>query len=199
MSWILPLCLVIVFLVCVLMSLASGLWGNLIMIFNVILAGLIATNYFEPVAVWLDGQMPSYTFFVDFLAMWGVFALSVVVLRAITDILSRVKVRFKKPVELAGGLACGAIVGWLMVCFTLFSLHTAPLAHTFLWGAFVPGEDMFLGMAPDRMWGRFAAGQSDAENGALTAGEEFSLYGYMERYAMRRAAFELEPEMRTKR
>jgi hypothetical protein len=58
---------------------------------------------------------------------------------------------------------------------------------------------MFLGMAPDRMWGRFAAGQSDADSGALTTGQEFALLGYMERYALRRAAFELEPEMRTKR
>jgi hypothetical protein len=199
MSWTLPVCLAVVFLVCLLMSLASGLWGNLIMIFNVILGGLIATNYFEPLAVWLDEQAPSYTFFWDFLAMWGIFALSVVVLRAITDILSRVKVRFKKPVELAGGLVCGAIVGWLMVCFTLFSLHTAPLALTSFGGGFVPGSDMFLGMAPDRMWGRFAAGQSDADGGALATGQEFPLLGYMERYALRRAAFELEPEMRTKR
>ena len=199
MAWILTICLIIVFLVCVLMSLASGLWGNLIMVFNVILAGLIATNYFEPLAVWLDGQMPSYTYFWDFLAMWGIFALAIVVLRWITDTLSLVKVRFKKPVEVAGGLVCGGVLGWLMVCFTLFSLHTAPLAHTFFGGGFRPGTNMFLGTAPDRIWGRIAAGQSDAESGPLTTGQEFSLYGYMERYASRRAAFELEPEMRTKR
>ena len=46
MAWLLDVCLVIIFLVCLLMSLASGLWGNLIMIFNEIIAGLIATNYF---------------------------------------------------------------------------------------------------------------------------------------------------------
>jgi hypothetical protein len=199
MSWILSVCLVIVFLVCVLMSLASGLWGNLLMAFNVLLAALIATNYFEPFAGWLDDQMKSYTFFWDFLAMWGIFALSVVLLRAITDTLSRVKVRFKKPIEMAGGLLCGAVVGWLMVCFTLFSLHTAPLGLTSFGGGFVPGSNMFLGMAPDRTWGRFAVAQSDADNGPLTAGEEFALFPYMERYARRRAAFELEPEMRTKR
>ena len=59
MAWILNLCLVIIFLVCLLMSLASGLWGNLIMVFNVILAALIATNYFEPLAGWLDGRWPA--------------------------------------------------------------------------------------------------------------------------------------------
>jgi uncharacterized membrane protein required for colicin V production len=199
MAWILNLCLIIVFLVCVLMSLASGLWGNLIMIFNVILAALIATNYFEPLAGWLDDQMPSYTFFWDFLAMWGIFALAVVVLRAITDTLSSVKVRFKKPVELAGGLVCGAVVGWLMVCFTLFSLHTAPLAPFFIKGAFNPAANMFFNLAPDRQWARFAQGQSDAENGPLSAGEEFDTRRYLGWYLVRRALFDMEPEMRTKR
>ena len=56
MAWTLNVCLAIVFVVCVLMSLASGLWGNLIMIFNVLLAALIATNYFEPLAAWLAEQ-----------------------------------------------------------------------------------------------------------------------------------------------
>jgi Colicin V production protein len=198
MAWLLILCLIIIFLVCLLMSLASGLWGNLIMVFNVILAALIATNYFEPLAGWLDGQMPSYTFLLDFIAMWLIFALAVVVLRAITDTLSRVKVRFKKPVELVGGLVCGGIVGWLMICFTMFSLHTAPLGYTFLGGGFDPATNMFFGTAPDRSWGRFAAGQSDVENGPLTSGQEFELAAYLQRYAGRRAAFEQQPALRVK-
>jgi hypothetical protein len=198
MAWILNLCLVIIFLVCLLMSLASGLWGNLIMVFNVILAALIATNYFEPLAGWLDGQMRSYTFLLDFISMWLIFSLAVIILRAITDTLSRVKVRFKKPVELVGGLVCGGIVGWLMVCFTLFSLHTAPLGETFLRGGFNPGTNMFFGTAPDRLWGRFAASQSDPESGPLTAGEEFGLFRYLSFYKQRRAEFEDQPELLTK-
>jgi hypothetical protein len=198
MAWILNLCLVIIFLVCLLMSLASGLWGNLIMIFNVILAALIATNYFEPLAGWLDGQMSSYTFVLDFVSIWLIFALAIVILRAITDTLSRVKVRFKKPVELVGGLVCGGIVGWLMICFTLFSLHTAPLGVTFLGGGFNPGAKMFFGMAPDQQWLKFAREQSNPDNGPLTAGEPFEPLRYMLFYAGRRAQFQLQPEIRTK-
>ena len=198
MTWLLNLCLTIVMVVCILMSLTSGLWGNLIMIFNVILAGLIATNYFEWLAGWLDKQMPSYTYLWDFSAFWAIFALSIIVLRAITDTLSRVKVRFKKPVEISGGLVCGAIVGWMMVCLALFSLHTAPLSIRFMDGGFKPEENMYFGTAPDRFWGRFAAGQSNTENGALAAGEEFNLLRYLGWYALRRAAFESEPELRTR-
>jgi len=197
MTWVLYLCLIVIFAVCVIMSLASGLWGNLLMIFNVILAGLIATSYFEPLARWLENQMPTYTYLWDFVAIWVVFSLAAGLLRALTDTMSRVKVRFKKPVELAGGLLCGAIIGWLMICFTLFSLHTAPLAEQFMGGAFNPGQNMFFGLAPDRRWGRFAAGQSDP--GRLGAGEEFKLNEYLFYYKTRRAAFELEPAMRVKR
>ena len=104
-----------------------------------------------------------------------------------------------RTVEVAGGLICGGVVGWLMVCFTLFSLHTAPLAPFFMKGGFNPGSNMFFGTAPDRGWARFAQGQSNADSGALSAGEEFVTQRYLEWYKKRREAFELEPEMRTKR
>ena len=74
--------------------------------------------------------------------MWAIFSLSVII-RGSTSTLSRVKVRFKKPVELAGVLLCGAIIGWLMVCFSLFSLHTPPLATQFLGGGFNSGTTCF--------------------------------------------------------
>jgi hypothetical protein len=198
MAWILNLCLSVVMIVCILMSLTSGLWGNLIMIFNVIMAGLIATNYFEPLAGWLDSQMPSYTYLCDFIAFWAIFALSVVVLRAITDTLSRVKVRFKKPLEMGGGLFAGAILGWVMVCLVLFSLHTAPLGYTFFRDGFNPETKMYFGMGPDQQWGGFAGGQSDADNGPLTAGVKFDMPTYRVWYAARRANFEKESELRTK-
>jgi hypothetical protein len=198
MDWILNVCLVIIFLVCLLMSLASGLWGNLIMIFNVILAALIATNYFEPLAGWLDGQMSSYTFVLDFVSMWLIFALAIVILRAITDTLSRVKVRFKKPVELAGGLVCGGIIGWLMICFTLFSLHTAPTGLGFVRIGFLPATKMFFGTAPDQQWMRFAREQSNPDNGPLAAGEPFVPVRYMDFYIVRRVQFALQPGIRTK-
>ena len=170
MAWILYVCLIAILLICVIMSLASGLWGNLLMIFNVILAGLIATSYFEPLARWLENQMPSYTYLLDFIAIWAVFAVAAAVLRVATDTLSRVKVRFKKPVELAGGLFCGGVMGWIMICFTLFSLHAAPLALAFMHGGFDPLANMFFGTAPDRQWMRFARTASDVESGPLKIG-----------------------------
>jgi hypothetical protein len=198
MDWLLNISLIVIFLICVLMSLASGMWGNLIMFFNVILAALIATSYFEPLAGFLEKQLPSFTYLWDFIALWGLFAASTMVLRTLTDLLSRVKVRFKKPVELVGGLLCGALVGWVMVCFTLFTMHTSPLAPFFMDGAFKPGQKMLFGLGPDLSWISFARQQSNPEKGALSGASSradmFDPDGmFIARYGVRRGMFAREP------
>jgi hypothetical protein len=205
MGWLLNIILLLIWLTCIIMSLASGLWGNVIMIFNVVIAALVATNYFEPLADFLDKQMPSFTYFWDFVAMWLLFAAVCGILRAFTDALSKVKVRFKKPVELGGGLFCGAVVGWIMVCFTLFSLHASPLHPAFLGGGFNSFAPMFFGIAPDRQWGAFADGQSTG--GPLASGDERFVFisrnpkdrSYVTSYLTRRATFATSTTSRVKK
>ena len=129
----------------------DGMWGNAIRLINVIIAALLAMNFFEPLARLLEGWWPSWTYCWDFIALWGVFTLSIVVLRTVTDLVSRVKVRFLKIVDQIGSAGFAALIGWVMVCFTLTTLHTAPLGQTFLFGAFQAGKPMFLGiMSPDQ-------------------------------------------------
>ena len=55
--------LLVIFFVCVAMLWNEGLWGNAIMLINVTTAALIATCYFEPVAVFLNGHLKSFTYF----------------------------------------------------------------------------------------------------------------------------------------
>jgi hypothetical protein len=151
---LLNLVLFAVFLACVAMHVREGLWSNAISFFNVMTAALIASNYFEPLADWLTNRWPSYTYVFDYLALWLIFSVVMILLRTATDYASRVKVRFKMPVDWAGGVFFACWIGWIMVCFTTFSLHTAPLARNFMSGAFQPEPDdsMFLGLAPDRQW-----------------------------------------------
>ncbi len=187
------------------MSLAGGLWGNVIMLFNVVIAALVATNYFEPVAEFLDKQMPTFTYFWDFVAMWLLFAAVCGVLCAFTDAMSKVRVRFKKPVEIGGGLFFGAVIGWIMICFTLFSLHASPLHTTFMGGGFNPFEPMFFGTAPDRQWGAFVAGQST--DGPLASGDEQFVFisrnpqnrSFVTSYMKRRENFATEKTSRVKK
>ena len=75
------------------------------------------------------------------------------VFRTVTDLASRVRVRFLTIVDFWGGVAVSASIGWVMVCFTLASLHMAPLAQYPFLGSFQPQNGMFFGVLyPDREW-----------------------------------------------
>ena len=157
------LCLIIVG-ACVAFLFRDGLWSNAICLVNVILAGLLAMNFYEPLANWLtnfNADLHSYVVFFDFLAMWICFILSAVVFRVCTDSVSRVRVRFLKVVDVWGGVVMSLCIGWVMLGFTLTSLHAGPLDQYPFFGTFQPQNNMFLGMlAPDREWLGFTKYQS---------------------------------------
>jgi hypothetical protein len=196
--------LVAEFFVCVASLHSGGIWGNAIALVNVVTAALLATNFWEPLADWLQQQEATYTYIWDFVAIWGLFAVAMIVMRTLTDTLSRVKVRFKKSFDMPGGLFLAAWTGWVMVCFTLMTLHTAPLARNFLYGAFQekPDSRMFFGLAPDRKWLGFVHKHSLGGLGrAAPPGQanthEFDQNGdYIYKYAARRARFEQQLDVR---
>jgi uncharacterized membrane protein required for colicin V production len=150
--YLLPFFMFIVMLACIGWCYPDGLWSNAIRLVNTVTAALVATNFFEPVARWLDSVGSSYTYLWDFLALWGLFALTTVVLRALTDSISRVKVKFLKLADRIGSGILSIWIGWVMVCFTMATLHTAPLSRNFLFNGFQPKSRMIMGLAPDRLW-----------------------------------------------
>ena len=99
-----------------------------------------------------DDWAPGYTYLWDFLALWVLFVLCMLVLRTLTDQVSRVKVRFLKRADQVGGTVFSLWVGWVMICFAMMTLHTAPLARHFLFGGFQPEQRMVAGMCTDRQW-----------------------------------------------
>ena len=156
-SWILSLLLLGIFAACLGTLHPEGLWSNAIRLVNVVTAGLLAMNFYEPVAKYLTSQMDTYTIFWDYLAIWAVFSAAVMVGRTVTSTLSTVKVRFPKIVDQVGGGVLAAWIGWVMVCFTVTTLHTAPLSRNFFFASFQPKESMFFGVfAPDRQWLAFS-------------------------------------------
>ena len=121
-------------------------------------------NFYEPLATWLtnySADLHTYVVFFDFLALWTCFIFFAVVFRACTDAVSRVRVRFLKIVDLWGGVVLSLCIGWVMVGFTLTSLHAGPLGQYPFLGSFQPQNSMFIGMlAPDREWLGFTKYQS---------------------------------------
>ena len=159
---ILSTLLVLIFAACLGFLYTEGLWSNAIRLVNVITAALLAMNFFEPASRWLYTQIPTFNSVLDFLSLWGLFALFMIVFREITDRVSRVNVRFLKIADQVGGGLLAAWIGWVVVCFTLTTFHAAPLGKNFLFGAFRPGENMFLGMAaPDLEWLGFTKRMSE--------------------------------------
>ena len=188
------LILLVLFFGCIAAWAKAGLWSNLITLFNIITAALLACNYWEPLSNWLDKQDASYTYLVDFISLWGIFAVSMGLMCAATDALSKVKVKFKQPVDLAGGIVIAAWASWILVCFTTMSLHTAPLARSFLGFQPEPQSRMMFGLAPDHRWLGFLHKES---LGALSGGQVFDPQGeYIFKYSDRRGRFEKEKDMR---
>ena len=132
----------------------QGLWSAAITLINLLLAMLLATNLFEPIC-WLVELVggKSLTYLLDFCILWVLFAVFFSIFRGITDLLSWNRVQFDLPVEMAGRSVLALWCGWLVVCFTAFTLQTAPLGVENPLGAWSsPADKTFLGIGPDRLW-----------------------------------------------
>jgi hypothetical protein len=146
-----------------------GLWGAAVTLINMTIAMLIAMNLFEPLSDVGESQDASFTFLFDFVMLWMVFFFTFGFLRLITDMLSKTRVKFDLPIEMAGRSILAIWCGWLMVCFTAFSLMMAPLNSESPLGAWeTPRMGSFLGMAPERLWLGFIHSRS---RGALSRGK----------------------------
>ena len=185
----------------------DGLWHSVITFFNVLLAATLATNFFEPASLWLDAQMPTYTFVIDILVLWGLFAFFVLIFRLLTGALSKVRVHFLKPVDLIGGMLISAWTGWILVCFTLMSFHVAPLPLSGFGGAFQPEPEsrMFFSLAPDRKWLSLMQKMSRGSFSQSAPRDEPDKYAFdpesrfILNYGARRETLETLPELRVRR
>ena len=149
MTIILPLLMLMLIFAIVATCFTEGIWSNVVRLINVITAGLLAMTFFEPLARALDSWQPSYTYLWDFCRSGGCSASSCLIFREITDRVSHVNVRFLKLADRIGGVVLSLWIGWVMVCFTMMTLHTAPLGRNFLFGGFSTEKDarMIFGMA----------------------------------------------------
>jgi hypothetical protein len=168
-----------------------GLWGNLVTLVNMLFAGMVATVFYEPLTKLIVEQAPRATYLVDFLVLWGLFVLTFGIMRLLTDLLSRKRLMFHPQVELIGRSITAVIVGYVMVMFTCFTLHTAPLPASPFPGAWSgPKSSSFLGLSPDAQWLSFVRGQSKM---GLSGNGVFDEFGnYTEVHYARRQAFESE-------
>ncbi len=112
----------------------EGLFTALTMLINVILAGVIAFNFFEPLASLLESgfQGGAFVGFEDLLCLMFLFCGSLGLLRIVTNNLSPRQIEFPPSIQQLGGAAVGLIIGYLVSGFLVVAMQTMPLHQNFL-------------------------------------------------------------------
>ena len=175
----------------------EGIWSSLVMLLNVVLAATVATAWYEKLVAVLEPRLPSFTYLLDFVALWGLFCLLLLGLREATDRISRTRVKLRRPVELFGGPLVAALAGWVMTCFTAATLHTAPVPRDVVQPT--PEARMFFGLAPDRKWLAWVRGATLTGPFAVPGSAFDKDADFIIRYADRRQRLEGEPGLRVNR
>lgn len=143
-----------------------GIWNNLLTLINLLLAGLIASGFYENVAVKLDQSIPDWKSLTEFLAVWLTFVVSFIVLRSLTDMISSKKLKFERTTEIIGQSVLSFWIACVFLSFMLFTLHLSPLPPTVFQG---DAASSSLGIGPDRFWLAFVQSRS---RGALSTSKE---------------------------
>jgi hypothetical protein len=130
----------------------EGLFTAVLMLVNVLVSGLLAFNFWEPMAsVFGSGALKPYA---DVFCLVLLFCASLIVLRVITNNLNDEQIEFPPAPQALGGAAVGLLTGYLLSGFLICALETIPWGQHFL--DFEPRSDsesaLRAVMPPDRVW-----------------------------------------------
>src|SRR5262245_628429 len=129
----------------------DGAWSAGATFLCVLVAGLVSMNFFEPLAVWLTGAVPTWGYRWDTICLIGLFGGFVFLFRTISERLAPTYIQVDGWVDNVCRWLFGGATGYVTMAFLLTALHTAPLPREFL--GFRPERANLLNMwAPDRHW-----------------------------------------------
>ena len=161
----------------------EGAWGAGLTFLCVLFAGLLAMNFFEPVANFLDGMGSGIQSYSDLVALLGLFTLFTFLGRLATDNISPTEIEFDGRVHNVARWLFGLATGYATQAILLTALHTAPLPRNFL--GFSPERANFFDtFAPDRAWLGFTQHVSEKVlwRGRVFDGPRFTMPGTEQEY-----------------
>jgi hypothetical protein len=130
---------------------SEGAWSAGVTFVSVLLAGLLAMNFFEPLAIILGNQLPAYDNKMDMIALIGLFGGFVFLMRLAGERMAPTYVQVPALIEQGGRWLFGLGAGYVSMALLLTALHTAPIPREFL--GFSPERNNLLNIAaPDRQW-----------------------------------------------
>lgn len=145
---------------------SEGAWGATLMFFNVLFGGLIAFNFYEPLADLVDSTGVGWGFS-DMVAMMLIFCASVLLLRLATESLAPASVRFPNPVYQVTRLVFSLATTVLTFSIILLAFQAAPV-HKKVFGYIDYQSKPPFGMGFDHGWLSFFQ---------YTMGDIFARYG----------------------
>jgi len=147
-----PVVLLVVLAIITWVVASEGIWGSAITFLSVVFAGLIAMNFFEPVAGMLDAQVPSWRNRFDFIALVGIFAIVVSVMRELAARIAPVSIEVHPYFYQGGRWGFAAATGYVTVAILLTAIHTVNIPYRAYWGFRPEGKNLMEISAPDRQW-----------------------------------------------
>jgi hypothetical protein len=177
------------------MMVREGLWSNAIALVNIVISGLVAFAFFQPVAIYFDEMLGGeYTYLLDFVVIWALFVITMLVSRLISGLASTTRMRFKHPIDPVGGPAVGLIAAWVLTGIVLASLHTSPMPKAAFGGSLIYSNsdvDTKSGLfSPDLGWLRFVEHVTKSDAFGHSGGSGFSAKAFVQIYADHREKFE---------
>jgi hypothetical protein len=145
---------------------SEGLWGAALMFFNVLFGGLIAFNFYEPLARLIDSTGIGWGFS-DTLSLLGIFCVAVLLLRMTTETIAPAMVRFPAPIYHGGRLFFALATSLVTMAILILAFHVAPV-HKRIFGAIDYKYKPPFGLGLDHHWLGFFQ---------YTTGEVFARYG----------------------
>jgi len=134
----------------------EGLFNAVVMLINVILAGLITFNFWEPLANVLDSAFQGMFLegYEDWFVLMTLFCVSLMILRVITNNIANTQVHFSAVPQQLGAAVVGLLTGYLLSGFLVCVGETLPWHENFM--DFEPRTPRETAMRrlfpPDRVW-----------------------------------------------
>lgn len=150
-SWIVDLSVLVLILGMTYALASEGLWGAVLMFFNSLFAGMIAFNFYEPLAGMLASSVEFLSGFADTLSLMVIYLISLLILRLITEYLAPTMVRFPTPIYHVGRWLFGFLASCVTMAILLLAFHTAPI-HKKMFGAYAYDLRPPFGMGIDWQW-----------------------------------------------
>lgn len=186
------------------MMVREGMWSNAISLVNILISGLVAFGFYSPLAIYLDEMLTGqYTYLLDFLCIWALFVITMIVCSVMTGMMSKVRMRFKNPIDPVGGPVIAVVAAWLLAAFVTATLHTAPMPKDAFGGSLIHSDSEVYSksviFAPDLGWLRFVEHAFLPD--ALGVGDkpQFNAAGWVSIYAKHREQLDKAPGLLIRR